>query len=140
MYGRREMMKFAQSCKVCIMSLAVLHAARACAFAGSVTNQFCNIQREPDVVLAITEANSCNLKPELKGVWSNDQVKVMFKSRGKQLNIKLAAANVAVKWLQIRWNAKLPSDWKCLGDAWERAYGGLEWKPLDSDRIMPWYF
>jgi alpha-galactosidase len=34
----------------------------------------------------------------------------------------------------------LPTNWKYLGDAWERAYGDLEWKPLDSGRVMPWYF
>jgi alpha-galactosidase len=27
-----------------------------------------------------------------------------------------------------------------LGDAWERAYGELQWKTLDSNRVMPWYF
>jgi len=27
-----------------------------------------------------------------------------------------------------------------LGDTWERAYGNLQWLPLDSSRVMPWYF
>jgi alpha-galactosidase len=27
-----------------------------------------------------------------------------------------------------------------LGDHWERGYGDLQWRFLQPDRIMPWYF
>lgn len=56
------------------------------------------------------------------------------------LNIVLSAPGIAVKSLDIRWQVNLPPGALCLGDAWERAYGELEWKPLDPKRIMPWYF
>jgi alpha-galactosidase len=43
--------------------------------------------------------------------------------------------------MKLRWKCTLPDKgWKYLGDAWERAYGDLEWKPLDGKRVMPWYF
>ncbi len=39
----------------------------------------------------------------------------------------------------LRWDIDLPSDIKILGDAWERAYGDLEWRGVVPERILPWY-
>ncbi len=133
-------MKFAQGYKLWVGSLILVQATMASAFAGIAPNQFGNITREPDMLSVVTEGGSFDLKPQSKGLWANDQVKVMIRSRGKKLNIELEAPDAAVKWLHIRWNAKAHSDWEFLGDAWERAYGGLQWRLLDPQRVMPWYF
>jgi alpha-galactosidase len=42
--------------------------------------------------------------------------------------------------LHLRWNLCVPADLRCLGDAWERSYGDLEWRGIVPDRVMPWYF
>jgi alpha-galactosidase len=39
-----------------------------------------------------------------------------------------------------RWEARFPQDTLYLGDAWERSYGDLQWRFLQPERIMPWYF
>ncbi len=31
------------------------------------------------------------------------------------------------------------ADVLALGDAWERSYGDLEWRPLQAERPLPWY-
>lgn len=112
-----------------------------CAACGAAeSNQFQNIQREPDAVSVITEAASCDLKPEAKGVWVDGTLEVKFSREGNGLRVRLSAPGMAVKSLQVRWNGNLAADWKYLGDAWERAYGDLEWKALDAKRVMPWYF
>lgn len=54
------------------------------------------------------------------------------------LEVELSAPGMAVKDLELHWKAELAPGWKYLGDAWERGYGDLEWKPLDPERIMPW--
>jgi alpha-galactosidase len=128
-----------QNYKIWILSLLLLRATMACASAVFRTNQFCNILREPDTVSVVAETGSYALMPERKGVWSNGTVKVRFHSRGKELTVELAAPAAAVKWLQIRWDMKFFPSRKYLGDDWERAYGDLEWKPLNPERVMPWY-
>ncbi len=35
---------------------------------------------------------------------------------------------------------KLADNLKVFGDAWERGYGDLEWREVDSTRMMPWFF
>lgn len=129
-----------QGYKIWILSLGLLQATMAYASAGFGTNQFCNIQHGPNAVSVVTEAGSYVLKPESRYLWSDDNIQIRFRSQGEELTVELAAPDVSVKWLQIRWDAKFSPDWEYLGDAWERAYGGLEWKPLDPKRVMPWYF
>jgi alpha-galactosidase len=126
--------------EILVLSFVIICVSMAYAFAGPDTNQFQNIQREPDGVSVVTETGSDDLKLDAKGGWSEGRVKVSFLSQGAGLKVKLAAPDRAVKFLQIRWKGKMPADWKYLGDAWERAYGDLEWRPLDSRRVMPWYF
>jgi alpha-galactosidase len=129
-----------QDYKIWILSLGLLQSTVAYASAGLGTNQFLNIQRGPDSVSVVTQTGSSELKSERGGLWSDDNIQIRFHSQGKGLTVELAAPDAAVKWLQIRWDAKLSPDREYLGDAWERAYGGLEWKPLDPKRVMPWYF
>jgi alpha-galactosidase len=40
----------------------------------------------------------------------------------------------------LRWEVKLPGDALYLGDHWERGYGDLQWRFLQPERVMPWYF
>ena len=58
----------------------------------------------------------------------NDALKVSIKSEMQ-----------GVSFIYMRWNFPIDKSLKVLGDAWERGYGDLEWKPVDKDRKMPWY-
>jgi len=40
----------------------------------------------------------------------------------------------------LRWEAPFPADTLFLGDHWERGYGDLQWRFLQPERVMPWYF
>ena len=40
----------------------------------------------------------------------------------------------------MRWETRFPEDTLFLGDAWERSYGDLQWRFLEPERVMPWYF
>ena len=112
-----------------------------CAVGETLTsNEFHNLQIVPDSISVTTEKNSYNLKLISQGLWQGGGVTVKTYTNSDGLVIELGALDTAVKWLQIRWNVPLALDWKYLGDAWERAYGDLEWKHLDAKRIMPWYF
>lgn len=40
----------------------------------------------------------------------------------------------------LRWETTFPDDTLFLGDHWERSYGDLQWRFLQPERILPWYF
>jgi alpha-galactosidase len=40
----------------------------------------------------------------------------------------------------LRWETSFPSETVFLGDHWERGYGDLQWRCLQPERVMPWYF
>ena len=40
----------------------------------------------------------------------------------------------------LRWETTFAADTLYLGDQWERSYGDLQWRYLQPDRVMPWYF
>ena len=119
---------------ILVLSLVALAAA------GADADQFANLQREPDTVTVITEAGAHVLSPQRDGRWTIDSLQVQFHVRKGKLGVQLTAPDDDVKRVAIHWTASLPTDWKYLGDAWERAYGDLEWKPLEARRVLPWYF
>jgi alpha-galactosidase len=133
-------MKLASSGRTWILSIVWSGIAAVGALASPASGQFQNLEREPNSVSVTTETGAAELKAGPRGAWSADGISVRFVSRGKRLQVELTAPGAAMKTLQIHWHGNLPADWKYLGDAWERAYGDLEWKPLDGQRIMPWYF
>jgi alpha-galactosidase len=116
--------------------------AIACfAFAASAQEaSFYNLVRSPDTVSVITETGKTELVLTDTEHWNGGGVTLTARARRSGLELVLQAPGVAVKHLQVYWKADLPASWKYLGDAWERAYGDLEWKPLDPKRVMPWYF
>lgn len=101
---------------------------------------FCDLNRKPTRISVVTETDKTELSSQGNAEWQGGGVVVTAASRSDGLHLSLVAPGVAVKGIEVRWNGALPADWKYLGDAWERAYGDLEWKPLDAERVMPWYF
>ncbi len=67
------------------------------------------------------------------------QVTVDTISDGNGFAIILRAPHVEPCALRLRWNLPVREETRCLGDAWERGYGDLEWRGLVPERILPWY-
>ncbi|HEV2328102.1 MAG TPA: hypothetical protein VGY56_04855, partial [Verrucomicrobiae bacterium] len=119
-----------------ILAWSVLSVSRVALAA----NDFNNLDRSPDSVTITTETDTISLAQGPGDSWTNDPVRVTTCPRPTGLEIVLSAPGIAVKSLEIRWHADMPVNALYLGDAWERAYGDLEWRPLNPSRIMPWYF
>lgn len=51
----------------------------------------------------------------------------------------LVTADIPLSRVYLRWDAPAPEGARILGDAWERAYGDLQWMGIQPERIMPWY-
>lgn len=72
------------------------------------------------------EANDAALKTKL-----NDGTLTVF----------LTAEESFPTFAELRWRFESDGDIRVLGDAWERSYADLEFRPLkENDRWMPWYF
>lgn len=79
------------------------------------------------------------LDDETVDVYKTDRVSLELKE-DDGLRVILSANGQGVKYLRLRWNEKIRDCVKILGDAWERAYGDLEWRGIVPERKMPWYF
>ena len=72
-------------------------------------------------------------------VWAGGGVTVKTDWAGDGLNVSVASRS-PIKTMLLHWAGGFPNGAVFLGDAWERAYGELQWKPADHYRPMPWYF
>ncbi|HEX9106882.1 MAG TPA: hypothetical protein VF832_06635 [Longimicrobiales bacterium] len=54
--------------------------------------------------------------------------------------VRVACPREALSRVVLRWEVRLPADALYLGDAWERGYGDLQWRYLQPERVLPWYF
>lgn len=69
-----------------------------------------------------------------------DGIVVTVDAKGDATHVSLASPSVPIKRVYVRWHSDLRDVKLFLGDAWERAYGDLEWRASAPDRVMPWYF
>lgn len=61
--------------------------------------------------------------------------------RGGVLQVYLTANESRPMFVRLFWDVQNGENTLVLGDAWERSYGELEFRPLkENDRPMPWYF
>ena len=108
------------------------------AFAGqepSDSRGFIDIRRAPDAIVVQTTGGDYHIPRGDGETWSTSGITVT--TRGAKLT--LSSPLKAVKRVQLRWRGDTTDTRLILGDAWERAYGDLEWRAWVPDRIMPWY-
>ena len=97
----------------------------------------------PDNVLLQTESTFENLERH-GGEWTRGDVAVHIERHGSrngsQSAVRVRSPKTAPYRLRLRWLGQTAGGLSYLGDAWERSYGDLGWRPLDPERILPWYF
>lgn len=125
--------------KVVLLLIVFFTSSIISAQAVNSANHFQNIIKDPNSVTIITDKEASEVKYE-KGIWKKDAIEVKLPVKKNTLQVELFSPEEPVKYIIVRWASKLPTDWKYLGDAWERAYGNLQWTPLTETKEMPWYF
>lgn len=94
----------------------------------------------PDFIELTTETKTVTAKWE-NDDYNLDDINVKLNQDNKHLAIFLTAQTSKVKWIKLRWNnLSWDKSVRFLGDAWERGYGDMEWKGMNPNRFMPWYF
>jgi alpha-galactosidase len=102
---------------------------------------FLSLLRSPDRVTVETADGSITLQRQGNDRWTGDHgIIVTTTPHSGSLAMTLAAPGIAIKRVHARWSGSLDGTRLLLGDAWERAYGDLEWRGWVPDRVMPWYF
>ena len=69
-----------------------------------------------------------------EGKWKTNAGEVSFD--GNKIYLQTNCAS----WVKIEWATKFEPTARVLGDAWERSYGDLFWKPISQHAFYPWYF
>lgn len=94
----------------------------------------------PDFIELTTETKTVTSKWE-NDDYNLDDINVNLNQDNEHLAIFLTAQTSKVKWIKLRWNnLSWDKNVRFLGDAWERGYGDMEWKGMNPNRFMPWYF
>lgn len=94
----------------------------------------------PDFIELTTETKTVTAKWE-NDDYNLDDINVNLNQDNEHLAIFLTAQTSKVKWIKLRWNnLNWDKNVRFLGDAWERGYGDMEWKGMNPNRFMPWYF
>jgi alpha-galactosidase len=101
---------------------------------------YIDLLRIPDHVTAFCGLNDATpLQPSGNKFSVKDMV-VTFAIRETEMPISVVAPRRALTHVQIRWNSRVSSNLRSLGDHWERSYGDLAWRGMTPERVMPWYF
>ncbi len=66
-------------------------------------------------------------------------IRVTCEKREDALAVFLESQKAPVSRIRLRWRFREALRGMVLGDAWERAYGDLEWTCVNPFRSLPWY-
>ena len=98
---------------------------------------FETIFRNPDFVTVENgEARRDDARP---GSYARGDVRVTCERQEECLAVYVEAGATPVRQVRLRWRFKSRLRGTVLGDAWERAYGDLEWTCINPFRSLPWY-
>ena len=100
--------------------------------------------REPDLVFAVHD-DELRLLPLLRDPsdprWTAAGAEVEVRADGDgAARIHVSGAGRALSRVVLRWRRAVSSATLVLGDAWERSYGDLQWRHLEPERLLPWYW
>ncbi len=76
--------------------------------------------------------------PKLR--FTSAQAAVEFKPGKGETAVRVSCPKGPLSRIVLRWETTFPEDTLYLGDHWERGYGDLQWRFLQPERVMPWYF
>jgi alpha-galactosidase len=72
-------------------------------------------------------------------VFTYKDVEVSIKTNGNASGIFIQSPSTALSGIRLKWKHQTSVSAKILGDHWERTYGDMAWKSVDSHIKNPWY-
>jgi hypothetical protein len=92
----------------------------------------------PDEILVYTDNGAVPLKASDGRKWIGTDIGVELLETRDGLAVEVQSPETPLRSIVVRWAR--PAAMRYMGDQWERSYGDLQWKPVDGNRILPWYF
>ncbi|WP_162601725.1 hypothetical protein [Occallatibacter savannae] len=119
-----------------------LHAQPANSAVGAArASALIDILRIPDYATAYDGPTApIKLSKALGHGWQAAGIEVGLEITRGQMAVLVSSPGHQLTHVHLRWKADVPQGIRCLGDAWERSYGDLEWRGIVPERVMPWYF
>jgi alpha-galactosidase len=114
-------------------------AARATAAKPGRVLRAADVVAPPAAIHAFTEDGVVELKKN-GAAWQGGGVSVRAEAGAGVLPVQVASSQQRLLRVRLHWRGALPATYRYLGDTWERSYGDLAWRPLEPERILPWYF
>jgi alpha-galactosidase len=94
----------------------------------------------PTRVLIEHDGNHLQAAERQGSRFSSDRAVVNLVTTSAGQEVRVTCPTAPLSRVVLRWENSFPGDTLFLGDHWERGYGDLQWRFLQPERIMPWYF
>jgi alpha-galactosidase len=107
---------------------------------GSASERLVKLPESPSHVSIQHESEAYVTTERTGHRYISGKAEVWFEERPDGTAVHVACPNAPLSRVIVRWETRFPEDTLFLGDAWERSYGELQWRFLEPERIMPWYF
>ncbi len=72
--------------------------------------------------------------------FTSDRAVVTLARTPAGVDVRVACPAGPLARVVLRWATAFPRETLFLGDHWERSYGDLQWRFLQPERVLPWYF
>lgn len=95
-----------------------------------------NIHELPFCARAVTEDSSVIMRRD-HNTYTYKDIKVEIDAQNR---VMVSALTSEVRFIALRWNGKWPRGARLMGDTFERSYGDLRWRGLETENILSWYF
>lgn len=59
---------------------------------------------------------------------------------GRRQKVYITAERSKPRFITLRWNYRACEPVRVMGDKWERSYADMEWRSLNGETYLPWYF
>jgi alpha-galactosidase len=99
-----------------------------------------DLRRLPDSAFIDHDGAGLMSAARAGSTFSSDQCEARLVVTEVGLKVRVACPAGPIARVVLRWEAKFPPETLFLGDAWERSYGDLQWRSLEPERVLPWYF
>ena len=121
-------------------TLGGLATAEARSITRLPNSTFLDVLRMPDRVTAYARLEDPLQLDRSGNEWRGSVVELSINANGHETAVTVASPRVELRYIHLRWQAKVATDLLVLGDAWERTYGDAYWRGVVPDRALPWYF
>lgn len=97
--------------------------------------------RPPDqVFLVADDATGVHEARPDAGGFSGAAARVVLVPGPHGLDVEVGEAVAGLARVALRWRQPTRPGTAVYGDAWERSYGELQWRPVHPERVLPWYW